>query len=427
MPILDIDGEYEDKEQLEEKRVFRTQEEMKTSTLFHKEKQLDTIIQYIRGMKWEIDYFLQLKDVNETLNLPDINLPPTVQKYNRINKLVITLQSAIQHDNIEAITGDAIVNAGFLPNVYDVFIAELTGGRQALFYITEVNTRTYNLHQAYYINFKLHCFLDTEPIIYNDLINKVMKEYTYDKEHLLDYSAPVILSQDYKSKINLKDQIPALLDYYLLNFVNHEKNVIAIPTKTNICTDTMLTDFLFKIVNTTDHIILEKLSNFRLDMYKTIPYSLWDVILKRDTNLLKRCVKDIGFKYTAFTYDNVITKKMNALGINFIANKLQTISDKAQLQFVDISNDKTPDYKPPFDNMDRKYVVSNSFYKREGTYNGLLEKVLMDYLESKLINSEELDILLSQYTTWDTYDQYYGIPILMVLIKDAVSNTFKSL
>ena len=37
MPILDVDGVYENKEELENKRVYRTQEEMKTSTLYHKE------------------------------------------------------------------------------------------------------------------------------------------------------------------------------------------------------------------------------------------------------------------------------------------------------------------------------------------------------------------------------------------------------
>ena len=432
MPILEVDEHYDAMEEIqqpkdEDTKPYRTQEEMKTSTIFHKEKPLDTIIQYIRGMKWEIDYFLQVKDVNDTLALPDVNTPATIQKYHRVNKLVMTLQSAITQDNIENITGDAIINAGFLPNKHDVFITTLTGGREAMFSITEVQTRTYNLHQAYYVNFKLHCFLDTEPKLYNDLINKVMKEYVYDKDHLLDYSAPVILQQDYKTKIELKDCIPELTEYWFLNFVNYEKNVMAIPTNNNIYVDTMLNDFIFKIVNRTDSNLISNITNFHLDMYKNIPCSIWDVIINRDIRMLRRVERNIGFKYTPFTYDNLITKKMNALGISFIANKLNPGEQPAIMDIKDISIPKDElNYKAPFGN-NRKYVLSEEFYNQSGEYSGLLEKLLVDYLHSRIINTEELNTLIDQYPTWDTFDQYYGIPILMVLIKEAYSRTFKSI
>lgn len=427
MPILDIDDDYKDVEQKQEARVFRTQEEMKTSTIFHKERQLNDIIQFIRGMKWTVDYFLQIKDINEELNLPDPNLPPTTQKYHRIDKLMLTVQSAITQDNIENVSGEAIVNAGFLPNVYDVFLAELTGGRQALFSITEVQTRTYNLHQAYYITFKLHCFVDTEERIYNDLINKVMKEYVYDKDYLLDYSAPVILQSDYKSKIKLKDAVPELLEYYLLNFVNYEKNVIALPTETNIYVDTLLTNFLFKIINYSDHHLISKLTNLQLDLYKTIPCTIWDAIVNRDVKMLKRANMNLGFKYTPFTLDNIITKKMNALGISYTVGKLDDYSQSVNPPIKDISTPKDESFKLPVDINNRKYVVSSSVYNLTGSYTGTIEELLVDYLNSKIIDTSKLEEPLKNYTSWDTIDQFYLIPILMVLVKDASSQTFKSL
>ena len=124
MAILDINDEHIIDETVVPKdipeRPFVTQEQLQTSTIFNKDQSLDTIIQYIRGSKWGVSYFLQIKGINETIQLPDINVPVTVQKYHRINNLDLILQTAISQDNIENITGEAIVNAGFLPNVNDV-------------------------------------------------------------------------------------------------------------------------------------------------------------------------------------------------------------------------------------------------------------------------------------------------------------------
>lgn len=432
MPILDINDEvYVNKEDKEEKRVYRTQEEMKTSILFNKDHKLDTIIQYPKGMKWEVSYFLQIRDLNDSIQPPDPQVPATIQKYHRINKLIINLQSPISHDNIENITGEAIINSGFLPNVHDVFIATLTGGREAMFIITEIQTRTYNLHRAYYATFKIFMFLDTEPDRYNDILKKTMKEYYYDKEHLLDYSAPVILQQDYKKKLELRDAVHELIDYYFTKFVNKEKQVIALPTETGVYVDTMLNDFIFKIINRTDHIAIAKLASIDyVPDDDLIGCTIWDLIYKRDKSILKRLVKHVGFKYTPYYYNNVVNRKMNVLGIKFIANKLSQFEERTNPSNIkDLSIKPYPkDYKLPINTEYRSYVVSEEFYDPECiTYTGLLEKLLADYIDSKILDANELETLVQQYMHWDTIDQYYLIPILIVLVKDSISHTFKSL
>ena len=51
---------HSDDMQLDEVHKFRTKEDAKMSMLLHKDVPLDTIIKYPRGMKWEVDYFLQI-------------------------------------------------------------------------------------------------------------------------------------------------------------------------------------------------------------------------------------------------------------------------------------------------------------------------------------------------------------------------------
>lgn len=425
--VTSIENVASDKKKKNRTRPFRSQEEMKTSILFNKEAPLENIIRYPRGMKWEVSYFLQIRDLNDTIGPLDLNLTPSVQKYNRINKMLLILQSAITQDNIENITGEAIVNAGFLPNVDDLFLVTLTGGREVLFHITEVQTRTYNIHKAYYISFKIYSFVDQAPQYYNDLINKVMKEYVYDRDHLLDYSAPVILAQDYKTKINLKDYIPELTEYYMDKFINHSKNVLALPTTASIYIDPYLTDFIFKIINFTDNDVFKKLHIVSVTDMENKPFTIWDLILRRDPKLIKRCNKNLGFKYHSYGLTDVMSKKMNFLGINFIVSPLEE-EFKIPDVIKDISTtDKPDDYEDPVDSSSRAYVLSKDFYSQNSGSYSRLESCLMNYLNGHMVNTEDIDKLLEQYMYWDTIDQYYLIPILLVLVKECITNTFKSL
>lgn len=428
MPILDINNDYDsDKSQIVKDKPLRTQEELKTSILYNKEHDLKTIIRYPKGSKWEVNYFLQIRDINDTLSPPDINLPPTVQKYNRINKLILYIQTPIEQDTIEDISGEGLINAGFLPNVNDVFIATLTGGREAIFIITEVTNRTYNLHYAYKISFKIFCFAEDNPNIYNDIVIKVMKNYTYDKDHLLDYSAPIILSSDYKAKLDLRNSLEDVIDYYFRYFVNYEKNVIALKTSASIYVDTLLTDFIFKVINQSDNLIMNKLNYVAIDFRDKIPYTIWDVIINRNTKLLKLCTKNLGFKYSPSGCGDIIQRNMHYIGINFIVDKLSSVGSELDIPIVDISTEKTSDFRPPINKDRQSYVVSEDVYELSNNCVGLLDKVLIDYLECKLLKSEELEVLINQYTMWDTREQFYLIPILIVLIKDAINNTFQSL
>lgn len=409
-----------------ETREYRTNAELKTSVLFNKDTELNSIVQHIAGKDWSVDYFLNLTNVNDDLTPPDINKPATIQKYHRINKLVIKLQNSIDQTDLDNINGSAILNVGFTPNLNDAFMATLLGGRIGLFIITAVNIKTYNITEVFEVEFKLFKFLEENSETYNDLVFKTMKEYVYDKDHLLDYSAPIILAADFVKKIDLKNSIPDILDHYLKNFIHSSKNVLALPTDSTIYTDTLLTTFLFKIVNQVDHIDLSKITRLEMDNLDSV-YTIWDVIANRDLSLLKRTMSDIGFKYTPYPQSDPTTRQMGYLGINFVVNKLKG-SEPVIPNYIDISITPSASYKDPTGPINNyHYVLSESFYKQDETTMGLLEVALTRYLKGEVIDYDIISTLIEQYPMWDTLDQYYLIPILMVLIKDSINNTFTTI
>lgn len=552
MAILDLNKRNviaESRPENIENRKYLSQEELGTSTLFSKDHSLDHISQYISGMKWTVTYFLQLRNMNDELVQLDPRIAATIQKYHRINKLEIYLQNGIDQANITNIEFEAVINAGFLPNKHDIILAELTGGREALFTLKEIDVRKYSLHDAYWCTFKLLTFIDTDNAdLYNNLIYKTVKEYVYDKNHLLDYSAPIILQSDYKRKLNLKDTFKEITDYYLDNFIDIDTCVLCPPTNVSKYTDIYLTDFLFSIVETTDHPEMSKIVRIDKSGLKKHPLTIWDAILRRDITMLKRLERKIGFTYNPYTYTDYNLRSFNMLGINFIASVLgkeskpvkpdykdistydnffpkedtevdnndnaviednnilqttnivdnnvnnETVTDNTNIKTdtEDITTDNTdtitgtidnentedngnvdnpdvedlptednntednittddtttedndnnnnndviidnpdvlkePVYENPIKTQDDSYVVSNSMYDLIDKDMGILERNLKKYLLGELCDSNEIDIMVDQYHMWSTRDQYYCIPILLVLIKDSILHTYKQL
>jgi hypothetical protein len=406
--------------------TFRTQEEMGTSILFDKETPLQNIAQYVKGYKWEVDYFLQLRNLNDVFNAPDINISPAVQKYHRINKLILTLETPIQQDNIDNITGAAVISAGMLPNVDDVFMSTIVGGREAIFIITSVATRSYNLHPIYYVEFKLFRFVDTAVNMYNDLILKTVKTYYYDKDHLLDYSAPIILAEDFKRKINYKNKYPEVIEYYFKYFISKDKNIIAPPTEASIYTDTFLTEFIYKILNQSDIPNSTKITRVSYEP-DTVLYTIWDVILQRNIELLKRVNTNIRFIYVPWIKTDPVLRTLGYTGVNFMADALEDITTAVVPTYKTLFTlDKPENYQPPLGG-EMTYVVSDRFYSLDQEHFGVVEKTLYSYLKGNIVDTTELDYLLDTYQYWTTIEQYYLIPILLVFIKDAIMTTYTEL
>lgn len=479
-------------------RKFRTNEEMGTSTLFGKDHSLDNIIKYVAGMRWEVDYFLQKININEQTETLDINLPVSSQKYHRINKLDIILESPINQDEITNITGDGIINAGFKPNIKDMFIATLTGGRLGLFTITEIALGHYNLHDTYKVSFKLVTFIDYNHQLYNNLIYKTVGEYTYDKNYIADFSAPIILKSEYDKKLNLKNRYKELVNYFFTKFINKEKRVISPPTINGIFVDNLLSRFVISLVNHDDAPIIYKLN--RLDYTRTEDEditSVWDMILNRDITMLNRVDSNIGFKYMSYNNLDLRNGQYNYLGLNFGISKLSEKEIPYTPEFVNIStkdkyfpeekdkilldpnikvsdhsidveglenipnNDegklvikdtkdvnirfssneyvnlevKNPEaiesvkdiyYNPSGNPHYYTYAFTDNFYRNDVTQCGILERNLLVYLDKRSVKQEELEIMLEQYHMWSTIEQFYYIPVLIVLVKDAIRRTFKS-
>lgn len=404
---------------------FKTNAEMGLSIINNRDVILENMVGNIKGFIWSVDYFLQIATINDSISVPDINIPPTVQKYNRINKLELNVQTPIaQAEDISGITGEAIINCGFLPNVGDAFVTELTGGRSAIFTLKTIDIKTYNLRNVYFVTFELFTFLDTENIErYNDMIYKTVKEYVYDREHLLDFSAPVILATDYKKKTDLKKMFKTITDYYCSKFIDNDKRLLRLPTRYSVYFDSYLTKFMFKIIETDANPMLLNLNRYENNLLSE-ERTIWDAIVERDLELLKIVVPHLWYRPT-FNNQNPIIRDLNYLGVNFILEKTDVHLD---IEVDEVRNNIPTSIPHPMLETDISYyVLSEHFYKLDTVNCTNFERMVIHYLKGEIIHYNELEECLNNYYNWETTDQFYCIPLLLVLIKDVMNKTFISL
>lgn len=431
---------------------FYTPEQMGMSTIFNNITPVETITKYIKGYKWEVDYYLQIRDMYDTIEKLDTNVTNSIQKYYKINKLIIRLQQPINQDNIDEIGGEAIVNAGFLPNVGDMILAQLTGGRIALFRVTLVDIRTYNLHKAYIIQFKLFSFVDTDQTMYKDLESKVMKSYTYDKEYLLNYSAPVLVTDDFERKKKLERVLESLINYYFDNFIVYEKSVLGLQSNMLIYVDTYLNEYLYKIIDFSSNYRVSKIWRIQTNQNTNKTYTLWDYIYDRNPDLINLIKPNLGFLPLFYSGVNTLCKDMSYFGVDYTVQELskeQMPNVPQYLKNLSIGvkeGFQNPIYK--FDDVNihglvpalqidgqalepnkhqPTYIFSKNFYEGNFTNLGIMESCILNYVNGNQTVGYDLDIMINQYTQWSTIHQYYLIPMLITLVKDSIRFNYKSI
>ena len=429
MPIFNIEGNTKVADPITPDRKLYSNPEFKTSTLFNKDQELNDIIQYVEGYKWTVDYFQQVREINTPPVMPDPNDTTTLVNYNRINNLIIYLESPINQDDPNNITGTASINAGFLPNYGDPFISELTGGRYGVFVISSVEKKMYSLHDMYTVEFKLLVFLDKDSLFYKDLLLKTVKEYIYDKNFIQDKSAPIILSKDFKDKLDYGKEVEFLKEYYYKTMFNPAKNIISLPTNSissSIYLDTLLNEFNYKLNGYTGYPNANKIVRFNVT--DITDYSIFDLLFDRDIDKLSFVRRNLGFKYVPSSVSYPSMRHISWLGINYITQEL----DNGMLP-QDYSNDllentltRPPDYVEPVVLTDTDYVFSDNFYNEDTVNMSILERLIYAYLNNETIITSELDILLKQYRHWEMDEQYYYIPMLILLLKYKMNNIYSN-
>lgn len=319
---------------------FREQSELRTSTTFNEEFPLEMMRQYVSGMPWTVEYYGQYGDKGDLDLDPDVKQPVGNQSYIRISKLRIYVQQPLNQTNVNDISLEAIINAGFMPRKGDLFMATLIGGRIGMFVVEEATMNHYNLHQVYTVNFKLHSFLEDEPDLYNNIVSKVVRNYVYNKNYIQEYNGSILTREELAVKDDINSAIEELTDYYFRTFIDFETKFLKLPTKDggDNYVDQELQRFVLKVFTTNEYPDLYNLQMIDYDMDKSVTYTIWDILEKRNPKMLSKVTSNIGFMHVPKSWSNLNSLNPNYMDVDYIVDLNGTSSISG---IADTS--KTPD------------------------------------------------------------------------------------
>lgn len=326
---------------------FRTKDELQTSVRFHDEIPLDNIKQYIKGMPWEVDYYNQIGDINDIDLVPDSKLSVGSQKYNRIQKLRIFIDRALDQAAVKDLKVSGIINANFRPRKYDVFIATLMGGRIALFKVADVRMEHYNLHPVYAVDFEIVSFLEDNDNLYNTLVGKTIGNYVYNKDYNRNNADVILTKQEFTLIEDVKDAIEDITDYYFRTFIDPDTKLLKLPSTSAInYVDQELGKFCRRVFSVMDYPMLTEMQTVDYDMDKTVRYTIWDVILERNMKLLRRAEPFLGFIPSPIPKSNFNSIHAYFMNIDYIVDKIETnhtiLGVEDTSTYPDLGQDKFP-------------------------------------------------------------------------------------
>lgn len=415
-----------------------------------KHKPLATLMAYISGAPWTVNYYAQVVGEHNDLREIDPGQPNNLQQYHKTIGLEIRVGSALTSTydterGITTVNGSATIYPFMVPNAADYFVAEAGDTQTAIFRITQVDRKTFNRDSVFSIEYELVGLVESARELYDNLEAKVIRSFHFSKDRLLEGLSPTLRTEDYTRVINLKALYSDLVKYYYKTFFSIEHGLLLIPGQTNAYYDSYLANYISKIVDTYDAPEIRRIRVIPTDKDKFLAQpQFWDLLFSKDytgkaysNNTMALVNKELfnknsfvqGLAFSNIRYvvypdtPDVSTYigTLHDIKLTSLEEIIETASAKGAT-FAELDNRYTTDtvnlvliHDVLLDNA---YVLSNNFYQESSTQSAL-EVLVKDYMKGNTIDLDMLYAVSNTYRLWKRLEQFYYGPILMTLIKEA--------
>jgi hypothetical protein len=419
---------------------------------------LHSLIAYSEGAPWNVTYYKQFISKHNDLREIDVAQPSVYQQYEKINNLEIRVADDLStsHDSSTGLTrstGSALVYPFIVPNIGDYFITDAGISQPSIFKITNVERKTFNRDSAFLIEYELVGYKRVLVDIFNDLEDKSIREYFFNKDRLLEGSSPILIKEDQNNINNLSELYRDIINYYFNTFFSRKYMTLVIPGQSSPIYDHFLVTYLLKIVETTESPNIRELKQLPID---NDPYlkepQFFSLLLNKDYNRLFELNQSMGLVNKLSFNDSAFLHGLNYSNIQYIVYPIEpdttvrvgsdefvrpitlesivelpsvknTILDLTTHIYTDTDNTVYPYIKEIL--VDSYYVLSTDFYN-DTTNKSLLEILVKDYLKNSSIDLVKLVAICNQYYKWGRLEQFYYGPILLTLIKESKRSTYSN-
>lgn len=407
---------------------------------------VDSLVAYLDGSPWTVDWYSQLIGKHNDLRELDLGQNAAFQQYQKIAALELrvsaALQSSYEQENaITSVTGTATVMY-VVPNVSDYFIADSGSQKKGLFRITNVERKTFNRDSVYEVNYSLVKYITNETEEYINLEAKVVRTYRFSKDRLVEGITPILTEDVYQLSVNLGQKYHSLVQKYFRDFMNRAKMTLNIPGQQFRIYDSRIVDFVIALIDSQETPERRDLMAVSMDHEKYLKQpSLWTLFLDRNYNdfdyIRKMYYLTAGqsfcrsswikgpafwsFDYYVYPADSNTeassigdAEPMPSGGMGLSLTQTDLVNNE-----VAIATNVNPIPIIKKTGVDGYYVLSKDFYEQTENLSAL-EILIKDYLKGQTIDLSLLTTLIDHYPTWPVLERFYYGPIIMLLVKDAV-------
>lgn len=403
------------------------------------------LIAYMEGSTWVVDYYSQIVDLNDELGGQDTASPSVLKQLRRIFSMELKVTQDLSQVSVDAekientLQGSANVYPFLVPQVGDMFRAGIADGREGLFKVTRVEPRQIFKDKAHVIEYQL--IAADDPARIYDLNEKTLVTYYFVKDFLLNLQNPLLEEADYHASKKLALYYYDMIDLYLKQFFSRETRTLVVPSQRQYVYDHGLTDFVKSVMESGDGAMVQGIRQLNIgDDAIVSSDSIWTMLLRRDPKLMKFIYKKAGLVNKRAFSRNSLFAGMMYTGIEFVVYPVdpskpvdydrglpceKPLSAETIVSTMDA-------YVPPLPPTDGSvgemplikpidiangYVLSEAFYKRLNNQCSLLEKLLLDYIDFKLIAASDILKLCDNSYEWGPVERFYYFPLLLLLIR----------
>lgn len=441
--------------------------EFKSVTIDTKYTPSSSLLTWVEGSNWTADYYQQILDSSSEPTPQALDRDAKYQQYRLIKKLDLKVTNALSFSQdttvrTMAVNGSGITYPFIVPNVGDMFVANIGDGRIGVFTITQATRATILKDSVYNVDWTMVSELNAERM--KDFELKTIETYYYSKSSLANGCGPFLTTPEYKRNKSYAEIYGEICKRYITDFYSNEKSVFLVPDQVQTAYDHFLTKAFMTMVDSWElqHLRKVRLLNVTAATVMSQP-TMWDAILRQDPSRLYGSTQKTHLVSTRSFRGQPTLQAMGYTGIARVVYPMDAPTDvdaqyshdaereviglpfregrprrplpgphKTQAErdlpfFRAIPEELTAEFSPweipPTIHpvvCDEFYVFSQAFYFDDVANQSKLEMLALQLIKGESLDYNQFDAVLASIYDWDNLERFYYHPIVIALLKYAM-------
>lgn len=424
----------------------------------------DTLLQYIEGKPWKVDYFQIAVGPDDEASQQQVGVSPALQQYKCLHGYQLMVTQAINSGTTQdetsksmIVEGTSNMFPGVIPNHGDLFIGDIGDGREGLFRVIHSERKTFMRESCFEIRYALVGYADTESATIEDLKRKTIQDLWWHQPYFGQGNAALTTDQ-YNTVIDLDRVFQETVEFYMLEFFSNEKQTLIVPGQDFRTYDPFMTRYVRNLITHQDSRAIGRMRIPTVDEYLVTRYpTVLDALLERNIRMLLVATHRVRVVDTVFFRSQPLLAGIYYEGIERLVfpfrmprndhdytqgcpNMLSdALMQAGKPRFADLERllsnanldglywQGVNDTDPVVENLqdivpvtaDDYYIFSRKFYV-EKKPTSKLEHLVLQHLNQAPIDRELLVRLARDSHTWGTVERYYYLPTLWALMVAAL-------